>query len=596
MDESEIEVQRMRMKLHKKNLKKMKLTWSMVGTLLLCWLLPLTVLTGATFFFIYAKINQQIERTIVTSTDKAIEMCEAQISDAVTASKNASYMPTIKESYVKYKKSGSSTDLYEEVTLFLTQQYRYNRLFLCTVLYFTEDPENIYYTYSNTADATYQGIREYRRVGLDAVMKQAEEIDTDTVLMNVDGHVYLVRNMMNSSFQPYAVIVSEVDVDAMFGALESIWGGTDTSVYMDGKCLLSPALSETAALWEKTKEQGTMQTSEYRQLGNTHYVYRNIKLDGHTMTFLAKLDGQTIVDELDAVRYIFSLLVIFMIPLILVVFLFFHRKVTQPVKSLVKGAGEIYEGNYGHQITELGNSEEFYYLGEAFNSMSLELKHQFEQIYLEELALRDANIMALQSQINPHFLNNTLEIINWEARLSDNRKVSAMIEALSTMLEATLNRKKRHMVALSEELSYVDAYLYIISQRLGERFHFNKNVDERLLQTEVPRLIVQPIIENAVEHGVMNMSGAGTISLFVYENGEDIYIEVKDDGAMTAEDKVKIEELLHGGGSSTSVSLGIRNVNERLKIIYGEECGLSIHSDADGHTVSTLKLHASHPV
>ena len=77
--------------------------------------------------------------------------------------------------------------------------------------------------------------------------------------------------------------------------------------------------------------------------------------------------------------------------------------------------------------------------------------------------------MALQSQINPHFLNNTLEIINWEARLSDNRKVSAMIEALSTMLEATLNRKKRHMVALSEELSYVDAYLYIISQRLGER-------------------------------------------------------------------------------------------------------------------------------
>ena len=586
------------MKKEKSQTKKVKLTWSMVGTLLLCWLLPLTLLTGATFFFVYAKINQQIERTIVTSADKAIEMCEAQISDAVTASKNASYMPTIKDSNMKYKRGGTKTDLYEEVTLFLTQQYRYNEMFLCTVLYFTEEPETIYYTYSNTADATYKGIKEYRRVGFEAIMERAKEIDTETVLMNVDGHVYLVRNMMSSSFEPYAVIVSEVDMDTMFGALESIWGYTDVTVYMDGQCLLEPKQPETATVTETMIEtalqQKTMQTSTYQNIGDEHYVYKNVKFDGHAMTILATLDGQTIVDELDAIRYIFILIIIFMIPLIAVVFWFFHRKVTLPVKNLVKGAGEIHEGNYGHQITELGNSEEFYYLGEAFNSMSLELKHQFEQIYLEELALRDANIMALQSQINPHFMNNTLEIINWEARLSNNRKVSAMIEALSTMLEATLDRKKQQMVPLSEELSYVDAYLYIISQRLGERFHFKKNVDERLLQVEVPRLIIQPIIENAVEHGMMNMSKDGTVSLSVYEDENYFYIEVKDDGILTEEDRKKIDELLHGGKSNTSVSLGIRNVNERLKIIYGEDCGLSIQSDTDGHTVSKLTLHHLH--
>lgn len=499
---------------------------------------------------------------------------------------------------MKYKRGGTKTDLYEEVTLFLTQQYRYNEMFLCTVLYFTEEPETIYYTYSNTADATYKGIKEYRRVGFEAIMERAKEIDTDTVLMNVDGHVYLVRNMMSSSFEPYAVIVSEVDMDTMFGALESIWGYTDVTVYMDGQCLLELKQPETATVTETMIEtalqQKTMQTSTYQNIGDEHYVYKNVKFDGHAMTILATLDGQTIVDELDAIRYIFILIIIFMIPLIAVVFWFFHRKVTLPVKNLVKGAGEIHEGNYGHQITELGNSEEFYYLGEAFNSMSLELKHQFEQIYLEELALRDANIMALQSQINPHFMNNTLEIINWEARLSNNRKVSAMIEALSTMLEATLDRKKQQMVPLSEELSYVDAYLYIISQRLGERFHFKKNVDERLLQVEVPRLIIQPIIENAVEHGMMNMSKDGTVSLSVYEDENYFYIEVKDDGILTEEDRKKIDELLHGGKSNTSVSLGIRNVNERLKIIYGEDCGLSIQSDTDGHTVSKLTLHHLH--
>ena len=85
--------------------------------------------------------------------------------------------------------------------------------------------------------------------------------------------------------------------------------------------------------------------------------------------------------------------------------------------------------------------------------------------------------MALQSQINPHFLNNTLEIINWEARMEGNDRVSSMIEALSTMLEATMDRKKQQMIPLSEEISYVEAYCYIIRQRFGEKFQFEKQID-----------------------------------------------------------------------------------------------------------------------
>ena len=97
-------------------------------------------------------------------------------------------------------------------------------------------------------------------------------------------------------------------------------------------------------------------------------------------------------------------------------------------------------------------SKEFAYLGNSFNAMSDKLKNQFERIYKEELALRDAKIMALQSQINPHFLNNTLEIINWEARLADDVKVCQMLEALSTMLNAAMDRKHRPLIHLSEEM------------------------------------------------------------------------------------------------------------------------------------------------
>ena len=107
------------------------------------------------------------------------------------------------------------------------------------------------------------------------------------------------------------------------------------------------------------------------------------------------------------------------------------------------GSKEIEQGNLGYQVTYKAESSEFAYLIINFNRMSEKLKEQFQHIYEEELALRDARIMALQSHINPHFMNNTLEIINWEARLGGMPKVSKMIEALSTLMDATINRKKR---------------------------------------------------------------------------------------------------------------------------------------------------------
>lgn len=138
-----------------------------------------------------------------------------------------------------------------------------------------------------------------------------------------------------------------------------------------------------------------------------------------------------------------------------------------PLHDLIVAADAVRDGNLGIQIENVEDNREFYHVKDSFNHMSLQLKNQFDKIYLEEIALRDAKIMALQSQINPHFLNNTLEIINWEARLNGNYKVSGMIEALSTMLGATMNRREQQFHSIAEEMAYADAYLYIIAQRLA---------------------------------------------------------------------------------------------------------------------------------
>ena len=257
----------------------------------------------------------------------------------------------------------------------------------------------------------------------------------------------------------------------------------------------------------------------------------------------------------------------------------------------MEGAHQIANGQYGYQVDGDERNNEFTYLSHVFNQMSLELQYQFEKIYVEELALRDAKIKALQSQINPHFLNNTLEIINWEARLSGNERVSGMIEALSTMLYATMNRKNQHMISLEEELSYVEAYLYIIKQRFGEQLEIEKQIDERLLSYRVPRLIIQPIVENAVEHGIGALR-KGKIKLSIYEEEHGIVVEVEDSGTLSELDKKKIHEILEREeiNSETNLNLGIRNVNQRLNILYGKNYGLTIKNNQNNNTISLIRI------
>ncbi len=163
--------------------------------------------------------------------------------------------------------------------------------------------------------------------------------------------------------------------------------------------------------------------------------------------------------------------------------------------------------------------------------------------------------------------------------MAGNDRVGAMIEALSTMLDAALDRDGRTQITLREELVYVDAYLYIIRERLGERFRVHKEIDESQLSRQVPRLILQPIAENAVEHD-LTRRGGGDLWLRVYRRDRLLVLEVEHDGQMTEEDRAKVQAQLRGT-ETLSGAVGIQNVSQRLKLIYGEEGSLSL--DETGH-------------
>ena len=229
--------------------------------------------------------------------------------------------------------------------------------------------------------------------------------------------------------------------------------------------------------------------------------------------------------------------------LLLFTFRFFRRRISQPIRDLMEGAAHIRQGELGYQIESGTGSREFQYLTDSFNQMSGQLRRQFNRLYQEELARRDAQIKALQAHINPHFLNNTLETINWQARMCGDVKASRMIESLSTVLDAALDRRGSPQVRLAEEMTYVNAYLYIITQRFGKRLTVDTDLPEELMDCLVPRLILQPMIENAVEHGV-GPKGQGRVALRGSRQGNFLILEIENDGGLRPEDEAHIARLL----------------------------------------------------
>ena len=564
--------------------------------LLLGWLLPLMVIALLTLSVVSSMLSRQIEKTIVSSTDKALEICVIKLDEIWTASKYASYDTTIRDAYYQFKENGDEQKLYSETTYFLNQQYKYDSSMLCTMVFLTDNPERIYYTYNtfqdnNKGNAGYARVNYFEKNVMEQALARSEKLGTDTELLYFEGRLYLIRNLVDISFQPYAMIVIELQKEDIFSGLGSVWGAQSYQVYLDGTPVLTADFPDNDILPEENVTETTYVTD-----GENNYSYGETTFGRQKMGYVVWIDRNSVLNEVKMLRYVVILVGVFLIPLIIMIFYFFNRKVSRPMRDLVRAAEEIAGGNYGHQIITNATSREFDYLEKTFNTMSMELKYQFETIYQEELALKDANIMALQSQINPHFLNNTLEIINWEARMSGSDNVSGMIEALGTMLRATMNRKQKRFVTLSEELSYVDAYLYIISKRFGDRFQVYRDIDESLLEMEVPILIIQPIVENAVEHGVEE-NRKGMVALRISADWDRIIIEGKNDGELSTKDRERIDFLLNGDDKDENehhVSLGIRNVNRRIKIIYGDDCGLTIESDEHQHTVSRIVVKMMH--
>ncbi len=590
------------LRLHRGSPGESNLMAGMVKVIILCWIVPYVTLSVVLFYFSETKTNQQIRDTVFTSMENAIEQCEININAVIDDSKEASYDGTIRESYIKFtldEDVSAETEMYHEITNYLDRKYKYSTKISNTILLFNRATRQEYYTYSNVAGATYSNINYFKTNAMLPVRKIAAHLGTNTRLVYIKGRLYLVRNLVTSDYKPFAVLVMEVNENNVFKSLDQIVFRQNGLVYMDGVVIYkNEGISEQAEqkIRQYVKDQKlydrVVRTQESvngydKKAGMAYYI---MNVNGQKITYVVMLDKNSLYNDRNTLLYTYVLIGILLIPMLFAFSSYCYANITKPISELMDASSEIEEGNYGVKINPFKKNREFGRLVDTFNHMSASLEESFNRIYAEEIALRDANMQALQSQINPHFLNNTLEIINWKARMSGDQSVSGMVESLGVMMEATMNRRGESFITIAEELKYVDAYLYIIEQRFGNTFSFEKEIEEELLEIRIPRLIIQPLVENMVEHGADAM-GNRRGKLKIYEDGTYLHIAVENEGNISKQNAEKIEKLFGDGKLDENLhNIGIRNVNLRLKMLYGEESGLRIVNDVENLTVSEITI------
>jgi Predicted signal transduction protein with a C-terminal ATPase domain len=559
------------------------------------WVIPLMIIGGYSIIFYSNSINSRINEYLRNQFYYYNEFAVEKLDAAIDASKNATYDMVIEYAYSKYVSGEQPWGYFiNQVDGYLREKYYLDKRYLMSAFFLADDTDSISIN-SRMDTAEIQYYRE--NVHIKAV-EMAKGLGTDVGFITDNNKVYIVRNMMmvRGPFKRFGVIVLQVDPNYLFGHMfdpENMPKSVAVSLN-DSILRFNPGYKESLEVPKDNLVENLLSTNDSHIDTDDKSVsfYNKIQTDDYSIGLGMALDRDVVYSKYRNLRSIVYFIALLTVPCIIFVFYFLYRNVSSPIQKLVAATKNIKNGDFGIHLDEDSmRNYEFKMVASSFNSMSSELKRLFEYVYKEELALKDAKILALQAQINPHFLGNTLEMMNWQARMAGDVEVSNMIEALSVLLDSSMDRSNKRLVPLSEELLCIDAYLFIISKRFGKRITIEKDIDNDLLPHMVPRLILQPLIENAVVHGIEPVQ-SGTITIRVYKDKGHMIINIINNGKEIEDDELtKINEMLNSpNGTARAERLGVRNVNERIRLIYGEEYGLAIGKDSEERTVTEIKM------
>ena len=539
--------------------------------LLAVWLIP-TLLLSRFIRQLFPSLREMAESSLTSGAEYAWSQTSDSLDTLIALSRDAVYDGDLADAWERGRQGLlSDSEMVRLSRNYLERKYLREKLILCAV-YVPDGMDGDLFLYPRS-DAD-RGVFYQDRVHASAAALR-QELDTRCGFLEADGRVYLVRNLLTSSMQTYGMLALEVDFDALTAPLRKTAEDWDAEQWIQ-----LDRIGAADADWASfTPGIGAPSG------GFVGYTRVSDSRDW-TLKWHMSIPSDRIFGQVQQFRMLLVLLYLLLAAVLLFTMFYTYRRFSRPVASLVDAARRIEDGELG-VVVPMHGKDELGTLGRAFSAMSTRLKELIDRNYKEEIALRDARIQALQSRINPHFINNALEDINWQARIDGSEGVSRMVEALSVLLNATMANRDRRTVSLREELNVADAYIFFIRERYGSRLAWEREVDESLLDAAVPLLTLQPVLENAVEHGIAP-AGGGAISIRVFREDGGMTVEIRNTGRpLSPEDQERMNAALEGTLEGRHV--GLSNISARLRLIYHGRASI-LASAEDGRTLVRMRI------
>nr|WP_281244809.1 sensor histidine kinase [Gracilibacillus orientalis] len=407
----------------------------------------------------------------------------------------------------------------------------------------------------------------------------------------VNNVLTLVKAVKNSNTdEVMGVILIDLKLDFIKNIIESIKLGKSGFVFItdeNGKVVYAPVNDIVYRIHPSWLQNESSSPVEQTIKGNNYQIiYNTISDIGWKVAGVFSLDETTkVVSDVQKLTFVIALITL----LVGSVFsLFFASMITKPVNKLKTLMGNVEEGRFDLRFHSKYR-DEIGQLGKSYNKMIDEIERLIELVYKEQKSKREAELEILQAQIKPHFLYNTLDTIQWMADEYHATKITELVNALTTLFRIGLNKGKE-FITVEEEVEHVKSYLIIQMTRYESKLEYEINMNERVKDYQVLKLILQPLVENAIYHGIRNKRGKGKIIINIDTQDDKLLFTVRDTGMGVKSDKLReINNYLKKIDSNVSKGYGLFNVNARIKLSYGTDYGLEVYSEfKKGTTINAI--------
>ena len=409
--------------------------------------------------------------------------------------------------------------------------------------------------------------------------------DADTIQM-----IKMVKDLQ--TYKPIGYIRFGLKRNYIEKMAKNINFGSDGSVVIfDENLNKISGIAHDSALSKLLKEKPSIGNFSYSE-GKNEYTAVHIHSDSTGWTTVGVIPLRYINKDLAGIQYLTVIIIVLTIIIGVTVSVIIAQSLILPLENTVNALEKFSRGDFAVRLKE-NRCDEIGKLNRIFNKAIKEINELMQKVTQSEILNKEMEFKTLQSQMNPHFLYNTLDTINWLAFKEKQTEICNLVAAISSLIRASISNKKS-IITIEHELDYVKNYIYIQHIRYKDRFDTIYDIDESLLKQAVPKLIIQPIVENAIIHGIENSKNKNLLYISVKRENECIIIIVKDTGIGMTDEKVSelLKEPLNAEGDEQKAhtNLGLYAVHKRIQLMYGDLYGLTVHSQAGEGTTVTLHI------